>query len=103
MGILVALLIIAGLIVVGMLAGAALNLLWFILVGLVIGALARLVIKGTGGLGVLATMLYGIAGALLGGVIANALDVGDVLQFIISVAVAAALIAVTSGRERSVD
>ncbi|HVF53104.1 MAG TPA: GlsB/YeaQ/YmgE family stress response membrane protein [Actinomycetota bacterium] len=39
----------------------------FILIGLVVGILARLLMPGTGGLGILATILVGIVGAIVGG------------------------------------
>jgi len=68
-------------------------LLWWALVGLVVGGLGRLVLPGARGIGVLQTILFGIAGALLGGIVARALDVGGLIEFIIAVLVAAALIA----------
>ncbi len=89
------------LIVVGAAAlGLALKLLWWALIGLVIGALARLVIPGRQPIGWLATALYGIGGALLGGIIADAIGVGNILQFLIAIGVAALLIAVISGMRR---
>ncbi len=82
--------------------GLALKLLWWALVGLIIGALARLILPGRQEIGWLATAGAGIAGALLGGIIANALDLGGVLQFIVAVAAAAALIALLGGARRAV-
>ena len=41
-----------------------------------------------------------MAGALLGGIIADALDVGDILQFLIAVLVSAGLIALFDGGQR---
>jgi uncharacterized membrane protein YeaQ/YmgE (transglycosylase-associated protein family) len=80
--------------------GLALKLLWWALLGLVIGALARLILPGRQAIGWLATAGVGIAGALLGGIIADALEWGGVLQFLLAVAVAAALIAVLGGARR---
>jgi uncharacterized membrane protein YeaQ/YmgE (transglycosylase-associated protein family) len=37
--------------------------------GLIIGALARLIVPGTGGMGLFATALAGIGGSLLGGLV----------------------------------
>lgn len=92
------LLAIVVLVVIGAaLMGLVLQLLWWALVGLVVGALARLVLPGEQPLGILGTALYGIGGALLGGIIANALDVGRILEFIIAVLTAAILIAVLGG------
>jgi uncharacterized membrane protein YeaQ/YmgE (transglycosylase-associated protein family) len=83
------------------LVGLALKLLWWALIGLVIGALARLVLPGTQAIGWLWTILAGVAGALLGGVIADALDVGSILQFLIAIGVAALLIATLGGSRRT--
>jgi uncharacterized membrane protein YeaQ/YmgE (transglycosylase-associated protein family) len=81
------------LVVVG---GAVMNILglvlWWALIGLVIGGLARLVLPGARGIGVLQTILFGIAGSILGGIVANAFDVGGLIQFIIAILVAAVLI-----------
>lgn len=44
-------------------------LLFLFLGGLLIGALARLIVPGTGGMGIFATALAGIAGAFLGGLV----------------------------------
>lgn len=66
-----------------------LKLLWWALVGLVIGGLGRLLIPGGQNLGLGTTILGGIAASLLGGVIARAVDVGSFLQFLIAVILAA--------------
>jgi uncharacterized membrane protein YeaQ/YmgE (transglycosylase-associated protein family) len=100
----VVLVVIVALLLLGALAGLALQLLWFVIVGLVIGALARLVVPGTEGMSLLATALYGIGGALLGGIVANLLGVGRILEFVIAILVAAALIVALgrgTGRRRA--
>lgn len=76
--------------------GLVFKLLWWVLIGLVIGALARLVVPGRQPIGVLATAADGVAGALLGGIIAHAAHLGVILQFVIAVAVAAVLVAIFS-------
>src|ERR671925_1130874 len=81
----------------GAIIGFALKLIWWALIGLVIGALARLIIPGRQAIGWLATALIGIGGALLGGIIADGLDVGGFVQFLIAVAVAAVLVMVFAG------
>jgi uncharacterized membrane protein YeaQ/YmgE (transglycosylase-associated protein family) len=48
--------------------------------GLVIGALARLIKPGKQRLGVLATLLLGLAGSAIGDVVANLLGTGDVFE-----------------------
>jgi uncharacterized membrane protein YeaQ/YmgE (transglycosylase-associated protein family) len=80
--------------------GLALKLLWWALLGLVIGGLARLVLPGMQPIGGLATIGAGIAGAIVGGVIGDALDWGGLLQFALAVAVAAGVIAVFGGSRR---
>lgn len=74
----------------------------FIVAGLVIGALARLFKPGKQNLGLFATLLLGLAGSVIGGVIANLLGTGDifelnVLGFIVAVIAAVLLIGVAEG------
>jgi uncharacterized membrane protein YeaQ/YmgE (transglycosylase-associated protein family) len=74
----------------------------FIIAGLVIGALARLIKPGRQRLGLIATLLLGLAGSVIGGVIANLLGTGDifelnVLGFIVAVIAAVLLIGVAEG------
>jgi uncharacterized membrane protein YeaQ/YmgE (transglycosylase-associated protein family) len=80
--------------------GFALQLLRWALVGLAIGALARLILPGIQGVGWLGTIAAGVAGALLGGIVADAFDLGGVLQFVAAVLIAAALIAAFTGGTR---
>ncbi|TDL38882.1 GlsB/YeaQ/YmgE family stress response membrane protein [Arthrobacter nitrophenolicus] len=82
----------------------------FIIAGLVIGALARLIKPGKQNLSLIATLLLGLAGSVIGGVIASLLGTGDifelnVLGFIVAVIAAVALIGVAegiAGRRKSV-
>lgn len=46
----------------------------FIVAGLVIGAIARLLRPGRQNLGWVATLLIGVAGSIVGGVVASLLD-----------------------------
>lgn len=52
----------------------------FIVFGLVVGALARLVKPGRQQLSVVATLLIGLAGSVIGGLIANMLGTGDMFE-----------------------
>ena len=52
----------------------------FIVAGLVIGALARLIKPGKQNLSLIATLLLGLAGSVIGGVIASALGTGDIFE-----------------------
>ena len=95
---LIVLLAIVALIVIGwVVVGLALKLLWWALVGLVVGALARLILPGKQDLSLVATAGTGVVAALVGGIIAHALDVGSVLQFVIALALAVALVAALGG------
>lgn len=56
------------------------QILGLILVGIVIGIIARLVMPGRQHIGALMTVLLGIAGALIGGIIASAIGEGDIFE-----------------------
>jgi uncharacterized membrane protein YeaQ/YmgE (transglycosylase-associated protein family) len=71
----------------------------FIVAGLFIGLLARLVLPGRQRIGLLWTLLIGAAGSVVGGVIANLIGSGDIFElnfigFVVAVAAAAGLLAV---------
>jgi uncharacterized membrane protein YeaQ/YmgE (transglycosylase-associated protein family) len=71
----------------------------FIIAGLIIGALARLVKPGKQNLGVIATLLLGLVGSVIGGVVANLLGTGSIFElnvigFIVAVIAAVLLIGV---------
>ena len=80
--------------------GLALDLLWWALVGFVIGLLARLLLPGIQPIGWLGTIAAGIAGALLGGMVGDAFDLNGLLRLVLAIAVAAALIAAFAGGTR---
>jgi uncharacterized membrane protein YeaQ/YmgE (transglycosylase-associated protein family) len=78
------------------------QILGLIVVGLIIGALARLIKPGKQRLSILATLLLGVVGALIGGVVASLLGTGDiwelnVIGFIVAVVAAVLLIGVAEG------
>jgi uncharacterized membrane protein YeaQ/YmgE (transglycosylase-associated protein family) len=54
------------------------GILTWIVLGLIVGVLAKLVMPGKDPGGIIITILLGIAGALLGGFIANAMGYGAV-------------------------
>ena len=81
--------------------GLVLKLLWWALLGLDIGALARLILPGEQAIGWLGTIGSGIAGALRGGILAHAVGWGGLAQFLLALAVAAGLIAVFGGTRRA--
>ena len=85
----VLIIIILALLLAGSLIGLAFSLLWLALTGLIIGALGRLVLPGRHDISLLATTLVGIAASLLGGILADAFDVGWIIQFLVAIALAA--------------
>jgi uncharacterized membrane protein YeaQ/YmgE (transglycosylase-associated protein family) len=66
-------------------------IIWWILIGLVVGAVARLVIPGRQHIGILLTILIGIVAAIVGGILTAALlGAGHTLiTFIVAVVLAA--------------
>src|SRR5690348_18230845 len=48
-------------------------IIWWILIGLVVGAVARLVIPGRQHIGIIVTILIGIVAAIVGGILTAAL------------------------------
>ena len=81
----------------------------FIIAGLIIGALARLLKRGPQDLGLLMTLVLGLVGSVIGGLVANLLGTGDIFElnligFVVAVIAAVLLIGVAeaaSGRGRS--
>lgn len=68
-----------------------------VIVGLIVGALARLVVPGRNPIGIGMTMLLGIVGAIVGGIIGHAIGAGMLITLLLEVAVAAALVYMISG------
>ena len=71
----------------------------FIVAGLIIGLLARLILPGRQKIGLLWTLALGVIGSVIGGTIANALGTGDiwelnVIGFIAAVVTSVVLLAV---------
>ncbi len=57
------------------------GIIGWIVLGLVAGAIAKAILPGDDPGGIIVTMLIGIVGAILGGLIASALNVGDLDEF----------------------
>lgn len=74
----------------------------FIVAGLIIGALARLIKPERQNLSVLMTLLVGVVGSVIGGMVASFLGTGsifelNVLGFVVAVASAVLLLGVAEG------
>lgn len=74
----------------------------FLVAGLIIGVLARLIKPGKQNLGILATLALGLVGSLIGGLIAQFFGTGDIwelniLGFVLAVIAAVLLIGVAEG------
>lgn len=73
------------------------QILGLILIGIIIGVIARLVLPGRQTIGVGMTILLGIVGALIGGIVASAIGTGDIFELniigtLVGIAAAAGLI-----------
>jgi len=71
----------------------------FIVFGLVVGAVARLLVPGRQRLGIGMTLLLGVIGSVVGGVVANALGTGDIFELniigsVVAIAAAVALVVI---------
>lgn len=74
----------------------------FLVAGLIIGVLARLVLPGRQRIGILMTFLAGILGSVAGGTIANALGTGSIWElnfigFVAAVGAAVLFVATAEG------
>ena len=56
------------------------QILGLIIIGIIIGILARLILPGRQPIGMWMTILLGIAGALVGGIVASAIGTGDIWE-----------------------
>ncbi|HEU5034463.1 MAG TPA: GlsB/YeaQ/YmgE family stress response membrane protein [Mycobacteriales bacterium] len=74
----------------------AVTIWWVIstaIVGVIVGALGRLVVPGHNPIGFLATIVCGLAGALIGAAIAGAIGGGWLVRVLLQIGVAAAGVA----------
>jgi uncharacterized membrane protein YeaQ/YmgE (transglycosylase-associated protein family) len=79
------------------------EILYYILIGLVVGLLARLLLPGRDPIGIIGTIVVGVIGAVIGGYLAGAVfEETDGVDWIASILVAIALLFVyrrmTAGR-----
>lgn len=72
----------------------------FIVFGLLVGILARVIVPGRQHISIWMTLLLGLIGSVVGGVVANALGTGDIFELNILgsvVAIAAAVVLIVIG------
>lgn len=70
------------------------DIIGFLIFGLVVGAVARLLKPGRQNLSILGTLLLGIAGSVIGGLVASFLGTGDIFELNILGAIVAFVAAV---------
>ncbi|MGY2083551.1 GlsB/YeaQ/YmgE family stress response membrane protein [Blastococcus sp. SYSU DS0539] len=73
------------------------DILGLIVIGLIIGALARLLLPGKQHISIVATLVLGVLGAIIGGLIASLIGTGDIFElnilgFILAVIAALVLV-----------
>jgi len=78
------------------------GILGLIGIGIVIGVLARLIVPGKQHISMVMTVVLGVAGALIGGLIASLLGTGDIFElnflgFVIAVVAAVVLVGAYAG------
>ncbi len=78
------------------------GIIGFLVFGLVVGALARLIKPGRQNLSLLATLLLGVVGSIIGGVVAGLLGTGDIMELnvlgsIVAIVAAVLLIGIAEG------
>jgi uncharacterized membrane protein YeaQ/YmgE (transglycosylase-associated protein family) len=71
-----------------------LNIIGLIIFGLIIGVIARLIKPGRQNLSVLWTLILGVGGALIGGLIASAIGTGDIFELNIIGSIVAVIAAI---------
>ncbi len=72
----------------------------FVVFGLVVGALARLLVPGKQHLSIWMTLALGLVGSVVGGIVANALGTGDIFELNILgslVAIATSIVLIVAG------
>jgi uncharacterized membrane protein YeaQ/YmgE (transglycosylase-associated protein family) len=79
-----------------------LQILGLIVVGAIIGVLARLIVPGKQRISMVMTVVLGIVGAIIGGLIASALGIGEITElnvggFLLAVVAAVLLVGIYAG------
>lgn len=67
-------------------------LVWTSITGLVIGGIGRAIVQDNDDVGLVATILAGVGGSMIGGLLANIFDAGFVVRMLLAVIGAAILV-----------
>jgi uncharacterized membrane protein YeaQ/YmgE (transglycosylase-associated protein family) len=67
-------------------------IVWLVITGLVVGGLARLALPGPDPMGIGATIVIGLAGSLLGGVVTSLIAGRNAWSFLVAVACATVIV-----------
>jgi uncharacterized membrane protein YeaQ/YmgE (transglycosylase-associated protein family) len=73
----------------------------YVITGLIVGFLARLVVPGRNPIGLGMTIMVGIVGSIGGGLVSYAIGLHGFLTLVVSVVIAALLVAAISGTRRN--
>lgn len=78
----------------------------FLFFGLFVGVVARLIVPGRHRIGLWMTLLLGVIGSVIGGLVANALGTGDIWELnligsLVAIGSAAVLVAIGVGAQNS--
>ena len=78
----------------------------FLVFGLIVGALARLIVPGRQHMSIWMTLLLGVVGSVVGGLVASLLGTGDIWELnilgsVVAIGTAVALVAVGEGATRA--
>jgi uncharacterized membrane protein YeaQ/YmgE (transglycosylase-associated protein family) len=85
------------------------NIIWWLIVGLIAGALARLLVPGRDPMGIVGTLVLGLVGSLIGGFLGDLFESGDqsfspsgLIGSIIGAVIALLIYRAVVGRRRSI-
>lgn len=92
--------VIAGFLILGVVGWALWHLAVIAVTGLVIGGLARLILPGRQPISILATILSGLAGALIGGAFGRGFHLGGGFTFLVELGAAMVVVGIWSAHER---
>jgi uncharacterized membrane protein YeaQ/YmgE (transglycosylase-associated protein family) len=88
--------------------GGSMNIIWWLIIGLMAGAVARLLVPGRDPMGLLGTLALGLVGSLIGGFLGYLLDGGEttfspagLIGSIVGAVIALLIYRASAGRRRS--